>query len=119
MFTMVSPFFSDGTATGSTQITAAKPAFRDLVAQDRMQSLLDRLRSPDYQGAARDLLAHGPAAIPPLLEALAWRDMEMRRRAYEVLQRLWPGVPFDPFAPEAERLRLLQALRTDMERRAG
>jgi lipopolysaccharide export system ATP-binding protein len=109
--------FSDGTTPASAQ--SARPAFRDLVEQDRVQSLLDRLRSPDYQNAARELLQHGPAAIPALVEALGWRDMELRRRAYEVLQRLWPGVPFDPFAPESERLRLLMALRAHLERRAG
>ena len=53
------------------------------------------------------------------LGALAWRDIEMRRRAFEVLQRLWPGVPFDPFAQEAERLQQVGLLRQSLGRRAG
>jgi lipopolysaccharide export system ATP-binding protein len=114
--------FSDGTSTtaaASSTAVITKPAFRELVEQDRVQSLLDRLRTPDFQAAALELLQHGPSAIPALVEALAWRDMEMRRRAFEVLQRLWPGVPFDPFAPEPERLRQLAHVRARLERRAS
>jgi lipopolysaccharide export system ATP-binding protein len=114
--------FSDGTTTttaNSSTAVAAKPAFKDLVVQDRVQSLLDRLRTPDFQSAALELLQHGSSALPALVDALAWRDMEMRRRAFEVLQRLWPGIPFDPFAPEVDRLRQLAVLRTRMERRAS
>src|SRR5262245_26016862 len=55
--------FSDGTTTATVQQTA-RPAFRDLVEQDRVASLLDHLRTPDYQQAARDLIHHGPSAIP-------------------------------------------------------
>jgi lipopolysaccharide export system ATP-binding protein len=113
--------FSDGTSstTASGAAVMAKPAFRDLVEQDRVQSLLDRLRTPEFQSAALELLQHGTSAVPALVEALAWRDMEMRRRAFEVLQRLWPGLPFDPFAPEAERLRQLAVVRGRLERRAS
>jgi lipopolysaccharide export system ATP-binding protein len=113
--------FSDGTSTTTASAAAvtARPAFRDLVEQDRVQSLLDRLRTPDFQTAALELLQHGSSAVPALVEALAWRDMEMRRRAFEVLQRLWQGVPFDPFAPEAERLRQLAVVRGRLERRAS
>ncbi len=111
--------FSDGSTSATATTAAPRPAFRDLVEQDRVQSLLDRLRTSDFQAAALELLQHGPSAVPALVEALAWRDMEMRRRAYEVLQRLWPGVPFDPFAPEVERLRQLAHVRSRMERRAS
>jgi lipopolysaccharide export system ATP-binding protein len=115
--------FSDGTSTAAPQQAGApKPAFRDLVEQDRVQTLLDRLRANDsevYQNAARALIQHGPSAIPALVEALAWRDMELRRRASEVLQKMWPGVPFDPFAPEVERQRQLAAVRAALERKAG
>jgi hypothetical protein len=45
--------------------------------------------------------------------------MEMRRRVFEVLQRLVPGVLFDPFAPEGERRQQLAALQARAERRAG
>jgi lipopolysaccharide export system ATP-binding protein len=96
-----------------------RPAFRTLVQQDRVQGLLDRLRTSDYVAAANELLQYGPAAIPALVDALEWRDMEMRRRAFEVLQRLWPGVLFEPFAPEGDRLQQLALLRSRLERRVG
>ena len=113
--------FSDGTVPFSSnpQITNQKPAFRNLVQQDRVQGLLDRLRTTDYVNAAAELLQFGPAAIPALVDALEWRDMEMRRRAFEVLQHLWPGVLFDPFAPESDRIQQLDSLRSRMDRRAG
>src|SRR5438128_2678652 len=81
-----------------------RPPLRSFVEQDRVQTLLDRLRTADYQAAALELIQHGAVAIPALVDALAWRDMEMRRRAFEVLQRVWPGVMFDPFAPELDRM---------------
>jgi lipopolysaccharide export system ATP-binding protein len=109
--------FTDGSSTAVT--TAPKPPLRSFVEQDRVQTLLDRLRTPDFQAAARELLQHGPAAVPALVEALAWRDMEMRRRAFEVLQRLWPGVAFDPFAPEPDRQQQLARLRARLDRKAS
>jgi lipopolysaccharide export system ATP-binding protein len=115
--------FDDGVApfsSTSTRIFAsAKPAFRTLVQQDRVQGLLDRLRTSDYVAAANELLQYGPSAIPALVDALEWRDMEMRRRAFEVLQHLWPGVIFEPFAPEGERMQQLAVLRSRLERRVG
>ncbi len=96
-----------------------KPALRSYVEQDRMQTLLDRLRTNDFQAAAAELIAQGHNAIPALVEALAWRDMELRRRAYETLHRIWPGVPFDPYAPEGDRLQQLALLRSRLERRAS
>jgi lipopolysaccharide export system ATP-binding protein len=110
--------FSDGSSTMPAS-QPAKPALRGVVEQDRMQTLLDRLRTTDYQSAAAELIAQGHAAIPALVDALAWRDMEMRRRAFETLHRIWPGVPFDPYAPEGDRLSQLSLLRSRLERRAG
>jgi lipopolysaccharide export system ATP-binding protein len=113
--------FGDSTVpfNANQQITAQRPAFRSLVQQERVQALLDRLRSNDFVNAAAELLQFGPAAIPSLVDALEWRDMENRRRAFEVLQRLWPGVVFDPFAPESDRLQQIEQLRSRMERRVG
>src|SRR5262245_23434384 len=79
--------FSDGSTTAAA--APAKLPLRTFVEQDRVQTLLERLRSQDFQAAALELIQHGPSVIPALVDALAWRDMEMRRRAFEVLQRLW------------------------------
>jgi lipopolysaccharide export system ATP-binding protein len=113
--------FSDGTSTSAAPASAAvaRPSLRSFVEQDRVQTLLDKLRTAEFQQAALELIQTGPSAIPALVDALAWRDMEMRRRAFEVLQRLWPGVPFDPFAPEGERLQQIALLRLSLGRRAG
>src|SRR5439155_1558264 len=100
-----------GHAASTHVTTAPGPPLRSYVEQDRVQTLLDRLRTADFQAAALELLQHGPSAIPALVDALAWRDMEMRRRAFAVLQPLWPGVGFDPFAPEPERALQLAQLR--------
>ncbi len=91
----------------------------DVVAQARTQTLLDRLRTHDFNQAAADLIGMGAAAIPALVEALQWPNMEMRRRAYEVLRRLWPDVTFDPFAPELDRHEQLGSLRAALYRRAA
>jgi lipopolysaccharide export system ATP-binding protein len=112
--------FSDGTVPiSSGQSAAARPSLRTLVQQERVQGLLDRLRTADFQAAASELIQVGPAAIPVVVDALEWRDMEMRRRAFEVLQRLWPGVVFEPFAPENEREQQLAMVRASMNRKAG
>jgi lipopolysaccharide export system ATP-binding protein len=109
--------FNDGTI--GQRPAVARPSLRNFVEQDRVQTLLDQLRTPEFQTAARELLQLGTPAIGPLVDALAWRDMEMRRRAYEVLQRLAPGIHFDPFAPEADRLRQLAELRLHLQRKAS
>jgi lipopolysaccharide export system ATP-binding protein len=105
---------STATATGPSP-----PSLGDVVLQANLRSLLDRLRGADFQQAAAELLRHGHAAVPLLVEALGWRDMEMRRRAFEVLRRLWVGVPFDPYAPESERQHQLAALRAALTQRAA
>ncbi|MBY0229952.1 MAG: LPS export ABC transporter ATP-binding protein [Gemmataceae bacterium] len=99
----------------------AQPAagLGDVVAQARLQGLLDRLRTSQFQQAAAEILGHGGGAIPALVEALQWPNMEMRRRAFEVLRRLWPDAPFDPYAPELDRHEQLAALRAVLLRRAA
>jgi HEAT repeat protein len=66
------------------------------------------------------LVSRGPEAVPALLDALERRDLELRRRAYLVLQHIGgPGVEFDPFAPEPQRRQQIAALREQFRRRAG
>jgi lipopolysaccharide export system ATP-binding protein len=111
------PSLSGGSAPGPAPTT--RPNLQAFVEQDRIDSLLERLRTPDFQAAAAEILQHGAAAIPALVGALEWREVEMRRRGFEVLRRLLPGLLFDPYAPEGERLAQLAALRSGLERRAG
>jgi lipopolysaccharide export system ATP-binding protein len=119
---VASPGASPGTSPGTSTVATTAPPPRgpslsEIVLQARLRALLDRLRTAEFQHAAAELLQQGPVAIAPLVEALAWRDPEMRRRAFEVLKRLWPGVPFDPYASDLERHEQLAALRAALQRR--
>lgn len=115
--------FTNGTTNSGASVpvpsSLPKPSLKSYVEQDRLQTLLDRLRTSDFQTAAHELIQQGASALPALVDALAWRDLEMRRRAYEVLKRIWANVPFDPYAPETERLQQLALLRARLERRAS
>jgi lipopolysaccharide export system ATP-binding protein len=91
-----------------------------VVEQEKVHRLLDRLRTTDHPAAAAELLQRGREAVPALLEALERRDVELRCRAFDVLQRLLDGAAaFDPFAPEAQRRQQLALLREQWERKAG
>src|SRR5262245_27521503 len=95
---------------------AARPTLKGAMQEARIATLLEALRGPEALRAARELLQVGEAAVPWLVQALEWPDTQMRRRVFEVLERLMPGVLFDPFAPEAERRLQLAALLARVER---
>jgi lipopolysaccharide export system ATP-binding protein len=100
---------------------AAPPeqAIHQVVEQEKVHRLIDRLKGSD-PAAAAELLQHGRGAVPALLEALERRDVELRRQAFEILQRLLGGRPeFDPYAPEAQRKNQIALLRERAERKAG
>jgi lipopolysaccharide export system ATP-binding protein len=102
-----------------THITTEKPAaLHQVVEQEKVHRLIDRLRMGDPLAAA-ELVARGPAVVPALLQALERRDVELRRLAFEVLQRLVPGAVFDPYAPESQRRQQIAFLREKLERKAG
>jgi lipopolysaccharide export system ATP-binding protein len=100
--------------------TTAGQSITLVVELEKVHRLIDRLRTDDFANAARELVSRGPDVIPPLLEAMERRDVEMRRRAFEIVQYLLGGsVAFDPFAPESQRRQQLAALRERIERKAG
>jgi lipopolysaccharide export system ATP-binding protein len=93
---------------------------RNVLEQERVRELVEQLRSPQRDSAARELVQVGAAAVPALLEALERRDLEMRRVAYHVLQHVMDGVgPFDPYAPEAQRRQQIDRLKESWLRKAG
>jgi lipopolysaccharide export system ATP-binding protein len=97
----------------------AEPAIHQVVEQEKIHRLIDRLQVND-PAAADKLLQHGAGAIPALLEALERRDVELRQKAFEILQRLLGEVAeFDPYAPEAQRRQQILQLRERTERKAG
>jgi lipopolysaccharide export system ATP-binding protein len=94
-------------------------AIHQVVEQEKVHRLIDRLRNND-PAATTELLQHGQGAVPALLEALERRDVELRRHAFEILQRLLGAqAEFDPYAPEALRRQQIALLRERTERKAG
>ncbi|HTU92180.1 MAG TPA: LPS export ABC transporter ATP-binding protein, partial [Gemmataceae bacterium] len=114
--------FSEDNLTRSTAPAAAPPpihAIHEVVEQEKLHRLIDRLQAGD-PSAVGELLQHGPDSVPVLLEALERRDVELRRQAFEILQRLLSGqLEFDPYAPEALRRQQIIQLRERTERKAG
>jgi lipopolysaccharide export system ATP-binding protein len=99
--------------------TKASPA-QMILEQERIQRLIENLKTPEQGPAAEELMKKGVAAVPALLGALERRDAELRQYAVEVLQAvLKHPIPFDAFAPEAARKQQLAALRELFERKAG
>jgi lipopolysaccharide export system ATP-binding protein len=94
-------------------------AIHEVVEQEKVHRLIDRLQAGD-PSAVGELLQHGPDSVPALLEALERRDVELRRHAFDILQRLLGGqLDFDPYAPETQRRQQIIQLRERMERKAG
>lgn len=102
---------------------ATKPApnvIHGVLEQEKIQRLIEGLRTPDHNLAAAELVQRGPVAISALLAALERRDVEMRRQAMHVLQTILKRpVAFDPYAPEALRRQQLASVREQFERKAG
>ena len=102
--------------------TASSPhvALQNVLHQERILHLIDQLKSAQRDEAERELLDLGRVALPHLIEALERRDLEIRRMAFHVLQRVLDGSgEFDPYAPEAHRRRQIDRLREQFLRRAG
>jgi lipopolysaccharide export system ATP-binding protein len=91
-----------------------------VLEQEKVRRLIEALKGPGHAIAAADLVRRGRAVVPALLEALERRDVELRRQAYAVLQRVLDGAAlFDPYAPEAQRRQQIAQLREHAERKAG
>lgn len=87
---------------------------------EKLHRLVERLKSDNDGSAAAELVKRGALAVPGLLEALERRDVELRRQAFAVLQRIVGAAgPFDPYAPEAQRRQQIADLRARLERKAG
>jgi lipopolysaccharide export system ATP-binding protein len=87
---------------------------------EKVDALIEGLKTPDHARAAAELVQKGMAAVSPLLAALERRDVELRRQALQVLQTILKRqIAFDPYAPEALRRQQLLALQELYERKAG
>ncbi len=117
--------FTDDRLTRRTAVADEPPpppplqAIHQVVEQEKAHRLIERLQAGD-PSAADELLQRGPEAIPALLEALERRDVELRRQAFDILQRLLGNqAEFDPYAPESQRRQQIAHLRERTERKAG
>jgi lipopolysaccharide export system ATP-binding protein len=90
-----------------------------VLEQEKIHRLIEKLKTPEANEAAEELIAFGGEAVPALLDALTRRDVEMRRLAFAVLQSIVHGAAFDPYAPEAQRRQQIADLRERCERKAG
>lgn len=98
---------------------AVKPA-QAILEQEKIQRLIENLKSAEQTRAAEELVRKGADAIPALLSALERRDAELRQYAVEVLHAILKHeIPFDAFAPESTRKQQLAALRGLFEKKAG
>jgi lipopolysaccharide export system ATP-binding protein len=110
-----------GNSPGNAPVQQGPPLAVHLVLeQERIHRSIERLKTEESAAAMAELVEQGPAATPALLEALERRDVDLRRQAFAVLQRIANGaIAFDPFAPEALRRQQLADLRERLERKAG
>jgi lipopolysaccharide export system ATP-binding protein len=117
------PTDSPGPATLEFQPPTSRSTFsaaQVVLEQERLQRLVEALRTPEQGRAVTELTQRGIASVPALLAALERRDAELRQQVVAVLQAILKrSVPFDPFAPEVIRKQQLSALRDQLERRAG
>jgi lipopolysaccharide export system ATP-binding protein len=91
-----------------------------VLEQEKIHRLVECLRTEQQSAAAAELIQRGTSALGELLAALERRDVEMRRQAHAVLQKIVSGpVVFDPYAPEPLRRQQIAQLRQRLERRAG
>jgi lipopolysaccharide export system ATP-binding protein len=112
--------FNDGfgSSQGESRLGRAPEVdVHQVVEQERIHRLIERLKTDDPVAAGEELVQRGRLAVPALLEALERRDVEMRTRAYAVLRSIVENVgPFDPYAPESHRRQQLNDLRDRLER---
>jgi lipopolysaccharide export system ATP-binding protein len=122
--------FNDNTFVGGSPPAsvpvAATPApepataVHQIVEQEKVHRLIERLKTDDRPAAATELVQRGPLALPGLIEVLERRDVDLRRHAFEVMQKIWDCAgQFDPYAPEAQRRQQIALLRERLSRKAG
>jgi lipopolysaccharide export system ATP-binding protein len=97
----------------ATADASAVAPVHQILEHERVYRTIEQLRDNDAApDAVAELVRRGSAVIPDLLDALERRDVEMRRRAFMVLQHICgQDVMFDPHAPEGQRIQQLAALR--------
>jgi lipopolysaccharide export system ATP-binding protein len=98
----------------------APPSVHNLLEQEHILELVENLKTDERHAAEGALVQIGRSAVPILLQVLERTDLEMRRMAYHVLQRIDDrAAHFDPYAPQAQRKQQIERLREQFLRKAG
>jgi lipopolysaccharide export system ATP-binding protein len=99
---------------------APQPQVHQVLEQEKIYRLIERLKTDDHAAAAAELLQRGQAAVPGLIEALGRRDVDMRAQAHMMLEHiLGRPVAFDPYAVESLRRQQVAILSDQVARKAG
>jgi lipopolysaccharide export system ATP-binding protein len=90
-----------------------EPTVHQLLDRERVYRTIEQLRdNAQAPAAVAELVRRGVSVIPDLISALERRDVELRRRAFMVLQHICgPRVAFDPAASEPHRIQQIAFLR--------
>lgn len=94
-------------------------AARQVLEQEKMRRLIDRLNEPEQvTNIWHELTTKGQEAVPVLLEALERKELEIRHIAFRILESITgEQLAFQSDAPEEVRLRQVAFLRARLERR--
>jgi lipopolysaccharide export system ATP-binding protein len=123
--------FADDPITGGPAAPRLEPAppapapspptnVHTLLQQERILEQVEKLKTDQRHVAERELVQMGRSVVPILLQVLERADLEMRRMAYHVLQRIEDHVGhFDPYAPLVQRKQQIERLREHFMRKAG
>ncbi len=111
--------FADQAFIRAADSAEAPANVHDVLEQDRIQQLVEVLKS-DPARAALELIQLGTPVLYPLTEAMERRDVQVRSLAHQVFEKIVGGpVDFDAYAPEAVRRQQLARLRERLFRKAG
>jgi lipopolysaccharide export system ATP-binding protein len=107
-------------APAETRPAPAGEVVHLVLEEEKIRRLVEGLKTEAHALAAAELAGRGAEALPVLAEALERRDVELRRRAFQVFQSIVRGAAaFDPYAPEPQRRQQIATLRERFVRRAG
>ena len=106
---------------GPPSIPGFSSAAGQLLEQEKTRRLVEQLRDKStIPHAWQELSARGHVAVPVLLEALEWPELEVRHLAFRLLESITgESLVYQSDAAEDVRLRQVAYLRARLERRAG
>jgi len=107
------PRLGGGSAVAGTLSSAAtSSSLRAYLEMDDLYEYVKQLGGPHALAAAGKLRAKQDAALPVLLEALAWNDAAIRAHAHQLLcEFVGAEMPFDPYGADLTRNQQIELIR--------